>query len=186
MIVRSDRNKRADVLLAFWELAGPARWFTRNESFDANFRQHFLDDHHAAARGEYADWMRDADAALALLLLLDQFPRNCFRDSAHAYATDGLARQYARQALDAGYDQQVTPALRLFFYLPFEHSEDAGDQARSVTLHRALPEPGADKWAVLHAQVIARFGRFPHRNAVLGRQTTAEEQAFLDGGGFSG
>lgn len=178
--------KLAENVLEFWRNAGPQRWFARNESFDANFRQHFLDAHHAAARREYEDWMDSAEGALALLILLDQFPRNCFRGSAHAYATDGLARHYARRALDAGFDAQAEPALRVFFYLPFEHSEDPADQALSVALHRRLPDPGADEWALQHQDIIERFGRFPHRNPALGRQTTAAEQRFLDEGGFAG
>ncbi len=180
------KMKPAEEILEFWRAAGPQRWFSRNESFDANLRQHFLEAHHAAARREYEGWMEDAEGALALLILLDQFPRNCFRDNAHAYATDGLARRYARRAIAVGFDAQVEPALRVFFYLPFEHSEDPADQALSVELHRRLPDPKADEWALLHQDIIARFGRFPHRNAALGRDTTAEEQRFLDEGGFAG
>ncbi|HEY0335400.1 MAG TPA: DUF924 family protein [Stenotrophomonas sp.] len=183
---RSKTAKQIASIIEFWEAAGPERWFTRNESFDANFRQHFLDLHHAAARGECEDWLLSADGALALLILLDQFPRNCFRGSGHAFATDGLALQYAKRAVDAGFDREVAPALRMFFYLPFEHSEDPAEQVRSVELHRALPEPAADQWAVLHQDIISRFGRFPHRNAVLGRATTPDEQKFLDEGGFAG
>ncbi len=186
MIAKSDRNKQADVVLAFWELAGPERWFARNESFDANFRQHFIEAHHAAARRECEDWLHTADGALALLILLDQFPRNCFRGSAHAYATDGLALHYAKGAVAAGFDRQVTPNLRVFFYLPFEHAEDPAEQARSVALHAALPGEDASKWALEHQDIIRRFGRFPHRNAALGRETTPEEQRFLDEGGFAG
>jgi uncharacterized protein (DUF924 family) len=179
-------RKPFDVVLEFWTRAGPERWFSKNESFDANFRQHFLDFHAAAARREYESWMDSAHGALALMILLDQFPRNCFRGNAHAYATDGLALHYARRAIEAGYDQAVPASLRMFFYLPFEHSEDPADQARSVELHRTLPGENPDQWALLHQDIIARFGRFPHRNAVLGREGTAEEQRFLDEGGFAG
>ncbi|MBN6151680.1 DUF924 family protein [Xanthomonas sp. AmX2] len=173
-------------LLTFWQAAGAERWFAANESFDANVRQHFLEVHHAAARGEHADWMDRADSALALVLLLDQVPRNAFRGSAHAYATDGLAVHRATQALDAGYDRQVDPALRMFFYLPFEHAEDAALQRRSVELFGALGDAESLRWALLHEDLIRRFGRFPHRNAVLGRPTTAEERRYLDEGGFAG
>jgi uncharacterized protein (DUF924 family) len=183
---RSQTARQIAEVLEFWETAGPERWFGRNESFDANFRSHFLDAHHAAARREHEDWMDSADGALALLILLDQFPRNCFRDSAHAYATDGLALHYAKRAVAAGFDYDVAPSLRMFFYLPYEHSEDPAEQARSVELHQGLPEAEADKWALLHQDIIARFGRFPHRNAALGRETTAAEQQFLDEGGFAG
>ena len=113
--------------------------------------------------------MADAEGALALLILLDQIPRNVFRGSAHAWAADPLARHYASRALDAGFDQQVDADLRLFFYMPFEHSESLADQERSVALHRTLPGKDADAWAVKHYDVIAKFGRFPHRNAALGR-----------------
>ncbi len=183
---RSPADLQIAAVLQFWEAAGPDRWFGRSESFDASFREQFLDAHHAAARREREDWMDSADGALALLILLDQFPRNCFRGSAHSYATDGLALHYAKRAVAAGFDLVVAPALRMFFYLPFEHSEDPAEQARSLELHRGLPEPGADQWAVLHQDIIARFGRFPHRNAALGRTTTAEEQRYLDEGGFAG
>lgn len=181
----------AQEVVAFWRDAGPARWFDRSDHFDQQCRSGFLEAHHAAARREHDDWVeRDAESALALLILLDQIPRNVFRDSAHSYATDPLARHYARRALELGHDQRIEPALRAFFYLPFEHSEAIDDQHRSVELHRALPasDDGTDvaQWAVKHLQIIERFGRFPHRNAALGRQTTAEEQAYLDDGGFKG
>jgi len=175
----------------FWRNAGPSRWFDRNDSFDHQCRSGFLDAHHAAARREHDDWVeRDAESALALLILLDQIPRNVFRGSAHSYATDPLARHYARRALELGHDRSIEPALRAFFYLPFEHSEQLDDQRRSVELHRGLPpnQDGSDaaQWAVAHLEIIERFGRFPHRNAALGRESTAEEQAYLDGGGFKG
>jgi len=183
---RSKTAKLIDSVLEFWESAGPERWFAHNESFDANFRQHFLDQHYAAARLECEDWLLSAEGALALLILLDQFPRNCFRGSAHAYATDGLALHYAKRAVAAGFDREVAPALRMFFYLPFEHSEDPAEQERSLALHRGLPQAGADEWAVMHQDIIRRFGRFPHRNAALGRESTPEEIKFLDDGGFAG
>lgn len=179
------KSTRAREVVEFWRQAGPERWFARNDSFDANFRQRFIDDHYAAARGERADWLETAEGALALLLLLDQFPRNCFRDTGHAWATDGLALHYARQALSAGHDQATEAVLRPFFYLPFEHAEDAAEQARSVELFAALGDPETLKFALAHQQVITRFGRFPHRNASLGRTNTHDEQAWLDaGGGF--
>jgi uncharacterized protein (DUF924 family) len=118
-------------------------------------------------------------------LLLDQYPRNSFRGTAHMYATDPLARMFARQALDAGLDQQVDKELRLFFYLPLSHAEHLPDQERALALNRALGEPFRSH-AQGHLDIVARFGRFPHRNALLGRETTAAEQAFLAEGGFSG
>jgi uncharacterized protein (DUF924 family) len=172
-------------LVAFWLEGGPARWFARDDAFDAALRERFLEAHLAASRGELAGWMEDADGALALVLLLDQIPRNLFRGSAHAFATDPLARLQAARAIDAGFDRRVDPALRIFFYMPFEHSEDIADQQRAVALCREMDDAGYMKYAFKHRDVIARFGRFPHRNRVLGRTSTAEEAAYLEaGGGF--
>ena len=173
-------------VVAFWRDAGREKWFARDDAFDAGFRARFLDAHHAAARRELEGWMESAEGALALLVLLDQFPRNCFRGSAHSYATDGLARHYAQRAVAAGFDQRVEPALRFFFYMPYEHSEAPEDQKKSLRLFAALGDAFVLGFARDHYRMIARFGRFPHRNAVLGRATTPEEQAFLDAGGFSG
>ncbi|MCC4597912.1 DUF924 family protein [Xanthomonas campestris pv. phormiicola] len=173
-------------VVEFWRSAGRERWFAANDSFDANVRQHFLDAHHAAARDEYAAWMDSAEGALALLLLLDQVPRNAFRGNAHAYATDGLARRYAQWALAAGYDLQVEPELRMFFYLPYEHAEDPVLQREAVELFSALGDADSLQWATQHEDIIQRFGRFPHRNAALGRESTQDEQRFLDEGGFAG
>lgn len=173
-------------VVAFWREAGPARWFTRDAAFDAECETRFLETHLRAARGELDEWMHDAPGALALVLLVDQIPRNVFRGSAHAWATDGLARRHADRALAAGFDEAVDPALRVFFYLPFVHSESLADHERALELHRRLPGPDADRWARHHHAIIERFGRFPHRNALLGRETTPEEQAFLAGGGFTG
>ena len=137
------------------------------------------------ARGELDGWLRDADGALALVLLLDQIPRNIFRSSAHAFATDPLARLHAGAAIAAGFDAQVDPALRLFFYLPFEHSETLDDQDRSIALFKSLGPGAYLDYAIIHRDVIARFGRFPHRNRALGRASTPDEQAWLNaGGGF--
>lgn len=183
--VSPDALRPADVV-AFWRDAGPALWFAGDAAFDARCREHLLDGHWRAARRELEHWMADAQGALALLVLLDQVPRNVFRGSAHSYATDPLAQHYAARAVEAGFDSQVDPALQVFFYLPFEHSERLEDQHRSMQLHERLVGDDAGRWARMHLQIIERFGRFPHRNAALGRQSTAEERDFLDGGGFSG
>ena len=140
----------------------------------------------AASRGDYADWLDTADGALALVILLDQFPRNLYRGSAHAFATDAFARAAARAAVEAGHDQAIQPPLRLFFYMPFEHSEQQEDQDRALELISRVGDEGYTRFAVLHRDIITRFGRFPHRNACLGRQSTDEELAFLADGGFSG
>lgn len=175
----------ADVV-AFWREAGPERWFKKNFSFDQGIRERFLATHEAAAEGRLTAWEHSAEGALALLILLDQFPRNMFRGDARAFATDPLARAVAASALVRGFDAQVLLAMRGFFYLPFEHSEDMADQDRSVAFCKAAGDADSLKWAEIHADIIRRFGRFPHRNQVLGRSTTPEEQAFLDSGGFGG
>jgi uncharacterized protein (DUF924 family) len=175
----------AKAIIEFWRDAGYQRWFTRDDAFDARFSARFLLCHHAAARREFEHWRDDADGVLALMILLDQLPRNAFRDSAHAYATDSLARHYAGRAIDAGLDRIIEAPLRAFVYLPFEHSEAHADQDRSVALFRALGDADYNKYAEAHREIILRFGRFPHRNRALGRVSTPEEQAWLDaGGGF--
>lgn len=172
-------------IIAFWRDAGPAKWFAKDDAFDAALRERFLDAHFAAARREHEALLDDADGALALILLLDQLPRNVFRDSAHAFATDPLARAYADRAIDAGHDRHVDPALRIFLYLPYEHSETLADQDRAVALCEALGDANYLKYAEAHRDVIRRFGRFPHRNRALARTSTPEEQAWLEaGGGF--
>ncbi len=176
-------------IIVFWQAAGPPSWFAKDDVFDAAIRVRFEALHHQAARGELADWAGSWQGSLALMLLLDQFPRNLFRGSGHAFATDPLALSLARAAIAAGQDQAAQAALRVFFYLPFEHSEALADQDLCVALCEALDtESGSDwtNWARMHRDIIARFARFPHRNAALGRQSSADEQEFLDSGGFSG
>jgi uncharacterized protein (DUF924 family) len=175
----------ARAVLDFWREAGPSLWFAKDAAFDARFRERFLRDHEAAARGELDCWMSSADGALALIVLLDQFPRNAFRGTARMYDTDALARRFAAQAFAAHYDQQIPLELRKFLLLPFAHSEELADQERSVALARELT---ADDLAHAehHRDIVRRFGRFPHRNRILGRETTAAEQAWLDHGGYQG
>ena len=172
-------------LLQFWHEAGPRRWFARDDAFDAEFRDRFLATHEAAADGELGHWAASAGGALGLVLLLDQFPRNAFRGSPRTYATDAQARQVADAAIAAGFDRQVDADLRRFFYLPFMHSEDLADQDRSVALNAPLGGE-ALRYAQHHRDIVRRFGRFPHRNAVLGRPSSAEEERFLAEGGFGG
>jgi uncharacterized protein (DUF924 family) len=172
-------------VLAFWRAAGPDKWFTKDTAFDDEIRRRFLATYEAAAARRLA-WDDTAEGALALLIVLDQFPRNMFRGSARAFAADPLAREVTTQAIARGFDRAVVVSERSFFYLPFEHSETLADQERCIALNRASGDADALKWAEEHADIIRRFGRFPHRNAVLGRTTTPEEQAFLDGGGFAG
>ena len=173
-------------VVAFWQEAGPDKWYEKNDAFDAEISACFLATHEAAASGTLAQWDTNAEGALALLILLDQFPRNMFRGNARAFATDPLARAIATRALDKGFDRDVAPDMRGFFYLPFMHSEAIADQERSLALYRPLGNANNMKYADMHADIIRRFGRFPHRNEVLGRKTIAEERAFLDSGGFKG
>ena len=173
-------------VVAFWKEAGPKKWFAKDDAFDAEFRRRFHDAHVAAARRELDHWAETPEGSLALLILLDQFPRNCFRGTGHAFATDPLARMFATRALDAGFDRAMENDLRRFFYLPLQHAEDMALQERQVGLFQAMERPDDDRWAEHHHGVIARFGRFPHRNRALGRETTPEEQAFLDEDGFRG
>jgi uncharacterized protein (DUF924 family) len=172
-------------VIAFWRAAGPGRWFERDNVFDDEVRRRFLATYEAAAAGKLTDWEQSAEGSLALLILLDQFPRNMFRGEARAFATDALARAVASRAILNGFDGAF-PDMRGFFYLPFEHSENLADQERCTALYKAAGDADGVKWAEIHADIIRRFGRFPHRNAVLGRMTTPEEQKFLDDGGFSG
>jgi uncharacterized protein (DUF924 family) len=174
-------------VVAFWKEAGPDKWFKKDETFDALFRRRFHDAHVAAARRELDHWSETAEGSLGLLILLDQFPRNAFRGTGHAYATDPLARMFARRAIDAGHDLEIEGDIRRFFYLPLQHSEDMADQKRQVELFQTRMERKPDdRWAEHHHGVVARFGRFPHRNAALGRETTTAEAAFLEADGFSG
>ena len=175
----------AKEIVSFWREAGPERWFKKDTAFDDEIKRRFMPTYEAAAEGKLRDWENNAEGALALLILLDQFPRNMFRGDPRAFATDPLARAVTAGALIKGFDGQVDD-MRGFFYLPFEHSEDMADQERGIALYKAAGDADGLKWAELHADIIRKFGRFPHRNKVLGRTTTAEEQAFLGSGGFAG
>ncbi|MDP1632874.1 MAG: DUF924 family protein [Caulobacter sp.] len=177
-------------VIGFWRISGPEKWFRKDYRFDAAIRLRFEPVHFAAARGEYSGWIQTSEGCLALLLLLDQFPRNLWRGSPHAFAADAMARSVARHAVQADFDQEVEPGLRAFCYMPFMHSEDLGDQDLAVRLCEALRDATGDEktlqFAIIHRDIIDRFGRFPHRNAMMGRETTPDEQAFLDDGGFAG
>jgi uncharacterized protein (DUF924 family) len=178
--------KSASDVLAFWTKAGPDKWYTKDDAFDRAIRDNFLATHEAAAAGRLNPWENEADSALALVIVLDQFPRNMFRGSPRAFAADRLARDVADGAIGQGFDKAVEKDLRAFFYVPFMHSENIVDQDYCVELCRALGNDDNLKYAEIHAEIIRRFGRFPHRNPVLGRDTTPEEKAFLDSGGFAG
>lgn len=173
-------------LLRFWfEDSGPERWFDKSDEFDRTIRERFLADYEAAARSDYDDWRDSGAGCVALCLLLDQFPRNLFRGDARAFATDAKALEIARRAVDAGRDMEegVSTKMRKFLYLPFEHSEDLNDQQLCLKLMaERLDADGEDlEWARKHFVIIERFGRFPHRNKALGRESTPEELEFLKG-----
>ena len=158
-------------------------WFRSTPEFDAAVRAGFADDHAQALAGGFAGWSEAPLSCLALVMLLDQVPRNIFRSTPRAFASDALALATANRALERGFDQAVPSAWRLFFYLPLEHSEVLADQQRGLDLLLALPpapgRTGDGHMTRLHCEIIERFGRFPHRNAILGRESTAEELAFL-------
>ena len=172
-------------IVTFWRDAGPGRWFAKDKNFDRALGARFHAGHLLAGERKLDDWNRSAEGAFALQILLDQVPRNIFRGTAHAWATDPLARRFALEAIDAGLDQQIEPSLRPFCYMALMHAEDVELQRRCVELFEVL---GGDSlpFAREHLEIIERFGRFPHRNAALGRDTTTAEQAFLRGGGFAG
>ena len=182
---------RAQALLDFWfgppdepeRLHHKQIWFRSTPEYDAAVRQNFAADHDAAVAGAFAAWEDAPLSALARVMLLDQVPRNIFRSTPRAFASDPLALATTIRAMERGFDQAVPAAWRLFFYLPFEHSEVLADQQRGLDLLLALPavpgRPNEGHMTRLHLEIIERFGRFPHRNAILGRASTAEELAFL-------
>ena len=165
------------------------RWFEKDAAFDAQVRGRFLPLHEEIASGAHAQWLQEAESCLARIVVLDQFPRNMFRGTPRAFATDALALDAARHALAARYDRDRLPVEKMFFYLPFEHSESLEDQERACELCRpleAFPQThDAYRYALAHRDIVARFGRFPHRNAILGRESTPEEIAFLKQPGSS-
>jgi uncharacterized protein (DUF924 family) len=186
--------ENADQILNFWfgnptDPQGPygqqrSVWFKKDAAFDDRIRQRFLPDYGRAAAGDYTPWRSQPRSCLALILLLDQVPRNLFRGDARSYATDAEALAVAEAAIAQGHDQALIPVERLFMYLPLEHSEDLARQQRCVQLFETLVKEAPElastlDYAYRHRDVIARFGRFPHRNHILGRTTTPEEAAFL-------
>jgi uncharacterized protein (DUF924 family) len=177
-------------ILEFWFGPPPhatrAEWFRKDPAFDAMIRMRFGDAIEAALSGALRDWRTDPHGALAHVVLLDQFTRNAFRDTPRAFAGDDEARATAIAAVDAGLDRRLDLHERAFLYMPFEHAEDLAMQQRSIDLFTRLKNEGGDggdaallEWAEKHAAIIRRFGRYPHRNAILGRESTADEIAFL-------
>jgi uncharacterized protein (DUF924 family) len=182
-----DDERAAAGVLAFWfEELRPEQWFAADPALDATIRARFLPLYEALASDRGRGWSTTPLGCLAAVIVLDQFPRNIFRGTARAFATDEAALAIARDAIASGFDAEVPPSRRAFLYMPFQHSENAEDQARSVALFATLGNAQALDYAERHREVIARFGRFPHRNAALGRASTVDEQAYLaaPGAGF--
>ncbi len=182
-------NQRAREILVFWADAGPERWFAKSVAFDDEIRARFGELVEKAGQGALDDWLREPQSALALVILLDQFPRNIYRGTPRAFAFDDSARKAADEAIRRGFDKALAethPALSKFLYMPFMHSEDWGDQERSLALFRASGDEESLRHAEIHADIIRRFGRFPHRNRILGRPSRDDEIAFLEEGGFKG
>ncbi len=175
-----------DAIVAFWLDAGPERWFAVDPDFDALIKARFLPAHEAAVRGDLLDWDATAEGALALIILTDQFPRNMFRGAPRAFASDAFALHVAERAIARGFDASYQPPVRRFFYLPFMHAEDLAHQKRCEALCAAAGDDEGLRYAKVHREIIEWFGRFPHRNPILGRAMRQEEQAFLDEGGFAG
>ena len=176
----------ATAVVDFWRTVGPSSWFAKDDDFDRRFRERFLELHEAAARGDLDAWQDSATGTLGLLILLDQFPRNAFRGTKRMYATDARARTVADGAIRAGHDLAIEAPLRLFMYLPFGHSEDLTDQECSVELARCHLTPAELVRAEHHRDIVRRFGRFPHRNAILGRISRPDEIRYLAEGGYAG
>ena len=174
-------------VLDFWFGAGPEKWFTKSDAFDADICRRFGETHRDAAAGKLDGWADDAQGMLALILVLDQFSRNLWRNDHRAFAQDARALALADEAVRRHFDVETPATARKWFYMPYMHSEDLAAQERGlVYFAQRLDDPETMRFADEHADIIRRFGRFPHRNAVLGRETTPEEQSFLDAGGFAG
>lgn len=180
---------KAKQIIDFWERVGPQGWYNATPELDEQIRSQFQKDWDEAAAGGLCDWLGSPQGALAYLILTDQFPRNMFRDDPRAFATDARARKAATMAIHHRMDLKLPEPIRQFFYLPFMHGETTFDQDRCIRLMIArMPETGAEnlRHARAHREIIRRFGRFPYRNAALGRQNTPAEEAFFAEGGYAG
>lgn len=175
------RDTKQEVLKFWFEETQPQQWFQKNDSFDKEISERFLVTYDMAKKDLCAEWTKDADGALALCLVLDQFPRNIFRDNPKAFATDDKALRVAKDALHRGFDMLLTPVKRKFLYMPFMHSEDIEEQNRCVSLFEQMQEeePLSYDYALRHQEVIEKFGRFPHRNEILGRDSSDAEKEYL-------
>jgi uncharacterized protein (DUF924 family) len=174
-------------IVDFWLAAGREKWWTKNDAFDAEVRRRFGALHAEACAGRHNGWCEAPEGSLALVIVLDQFSRNLYRADHRAWANDQKALAIARQAIERGHDLAFEPEARQWFYLPFMHAEALDAQRLCVQyIANRVGDPESVQFAELHLDIIRRFGRFPHRNALLGRVTTPEEQTFLDAGGFAG
>lgn len=175
------RDTKSEILKFWFEETKPAQWFQKNEDFDNEIRTRFLGDYEMAIKGIYDGWQDDATGSLALIIMLDQFPRNMFRGTARMFASDDKALTCAKYAVDKKQDTLLPPEQRGFIYLPYEHSENLEDQETSVALFKTIKEeqPVYYDYALRHLDVIKEFGRFPHRNEVLERQNTKAEEDYL-------
>jgi uncharacterized protein (DUF924 family) len=178
-------GKTIDEIIKFWFGLDPKQWYRRDEKLDAEIAARFGDIYAALKGGVPESWLQSPQGFLAAVIVLDQLPRNMFRGSARAFATDGAALALAKRASEEGVDAKLPPVQRAFLYMPFQHAEDEGDQARSVGLFTALGNPDNLDFAQRHKAIIDRFGRFPHRNETLGRESTPEEREFLKQPGSS-
>lgn len=170
----------------FWEQAGPGRWFVKDAAFDGALKVRFGEALAAARQGAFDHWGETPEGALGLVILLDQVPRNIHRGSPLAFATDARALRLAKQWIGQGFHQKLPAPRARWLIMPYEHAEDLDAQHRGVALFRTMGQQELAYWAQIHLDIIARFGRFPHRNPVLGRVSTPEELAFLKAGGFAG
>lgn len=185
MMDASDRQNIEEIL-TFWKEAGEEKWWKKNNDFDAEIIRRFKHVYDRAAAGELDHWAQNPDGCLALIIVLDQFPRNMFRNDPRAFAQDPKALRIAQIAVDEDHGPKVDPDLAAFLFMPFMHSEALADQDRSIELQKCFGGKGNVDAAIWHREIIEKFGRFPHRNPVLGREMTRDEQAYLDDGGFKG
>lgn len=179
-------NVTPEQVIAFWREAGPKKWFKKDDTFDEEIRTRFGETLEKAGNGELDHWTHDPNSSLALILVLDQFSRNLHRDSAKAFENDDKCVAIVQDMMKSGDDRKVPDDLAPFIYMPLMHSENLADQEECITQMQRLGKQDNVKFAIIHRDIIEKFGRFPHRNKVLGRETTPEEQAFLDEGGFAG
>ncbi len=182
------KDSQKDIINFWFEETKPQQWFQVNPEYDELVRSKFIEIYELARQGGLDDWKNDADGVLCLCLLFDQFPRNMFRGTPQAFATDEQGLLVAKYAISKGLDQVITPDRRRFVYLPFEHSEHLTDQKKSLDLFGVMKHeyPLSYEYAVRHYDVIEKYGRFPHRNNILGRENTLEEDIYLsqEGSGF--